>query len=58
MNHHKKDSVNSHLELAVPELESVKQKSVTLSYGESVGFKVPGFSTFYYYWHTTMSINY
>ncbi len=44
MSHHEKDSVSSHLELAVAELEAVKQKSVTLGCGESIGFKISGFS--------------
>ncbi len=44
MSHHEKDSVSSHLELAVSELEAVKRKSVTLGYRESIGFKISGFS--------------
>ena len=44
MTQHEEEDIKSHLDLAMNELASIKEKSSTLRYGESIGFKVSGFS--------------
>ena len=44
MTQHEEEDIKSHLDLAMNELAYIKEKSITLRFGESIGLKVSGFS--------------